>query len=290
MNKRFEFKDVDEEYVNNYEALERKYRIYSTAAQRLVEWAGVKRSDKVVDLGCGTGISSIEIYKRIEEKGKLIGIDISPRMLQSAKRKFRGKRNVRFIVGNAFDLSELINEKVDVVISSFTFYYFLGNLEKVFQEVYKVLKPGGRYAFNITSYLTPITFEEKEYNTFGYILWEVADEVLKKHGYEGRGEYAFDLSLLNNCERVKEMLRNVGYSSVECRVTQLPLTPEATLDFTYEGFWKYGAGTSFSTTLRNLSLEERIKLIEEIVEKTKRRLKSEGVRDIPSILEILAIK
>jgi len=85
-------------------------------------------------LGCGTGISSQEIYQRIGGKGRLIGIDISPRMLDVAKKKFQGKDNVRFIVGDAFNLSDLVDEKVDVVLSNFTFYYFLSGSNKEFHR------------------------------------------------------------------------------------------------------------------------------------------------------------
>ena len=60
-------------------------------------------------MGCGTGISSQEIYQRIGNKGKLIGIDISPRMLELAKKKFQGKDNIRFIVDDGYYLSDLVD-------------------------------------------------------------------------------------------------------------------------------------------------------------------------------------
>lgn len=203
MNKKFEFKKVSPEYVKNYENLERKYKIYSTATKNLIDLANIQETDLVIDLGCGTGISSQEIYQRIKDKGRLIGIDISPRMLEVAKKKFPEKDNVRFIVGDGYCLSELVEQKVDVVLSNFTFYYFLSDLGSLFKQVYQVLKPKGKYVFNLTSYYTPLTFEGKEYNQFGYILWEEADKVLKEKGYQGRGEYVFDLSLLDNCDKVK---------------------------------------------------------------------------------------
>jgi len=290
MSKKFEFKEVSSEYVKNYGGLERKYRVYSTSARRLVELANIRKTDIVVDLGCGTGVSSQEIYQRINDKGKLIGIDVSPRMLETAKKKFQRKDNVRFIVGDGYRLSDLIDEKVDVVLSSFTFYYFLSDLDSLFRQVYDVLKPKGRYVFNITSYFTPLKFEGKEYNRFGYILWGETDKVLKEYGFKGRGKYVFDLSFLNNFDRVREILEKSGFSSVECRLSELPITPSQTLDFTYEGFFKYGFGTSFSSTLRNIPFEKRIELIEEIVKRTKQRFIDENVEETPKIFDILARK
>ena len=137
-------------------------------------------------MGCGTGISSQEIYQRIGNKGKLIGIDISPRMLEFAKKKFQGKDNVRFIVGDGYHLSDLADEKVDVVLSNFTFYYFLSDLDSLFRQVYETLKPYGTYVFNITSYFTPLKFEGREYNKFGYLLWDETDKVLKEKGYDDK--------------------------------------------------------------------------------------------------------
>ncbi len=290
MNKKFEFKEASPEYVENYENLERKYRVYSTSARNLIDLANIQETDGVIDLGCGTGFSSQEIYQRIGDKGKLIGVDVSPKMIEMARKKFQGKDNVRFIVGDGYHLSDLVDEKVDVVLSSFTFYYFISDLNSLFKQIYNVLKPNGRYAFNITSYFTPLTFEGREYNKFGYILWDEADKVLKEKGYMGRGEYVFDLSLLDNFDRVKEILEKSGFSSVECKLSELPITPSQTLDFTYDGFFKYGSGTSFSSTLREIPFEERIGIIEEIIKRTKQRFKDENVEETPKVFDILARK
>jgi len=290
MNKKFEFKEVSLEYIENYENLERKYRVYSISAKRLVELANIQETDVVIDLGCGTGISSQEVYQRIGNKGKLIGIDISPKMLEFAKKKFQGKDNVRFIIGDGYHLSDLVDEKVDVVLSNFTFYYFLSDLNSLFRQVYKMLRPEGKYVFNITSYFTPLKFKGKEYNRFGYILWDETDKVLKERGYKGRGDYIIDLSLLDNCEKVKEILKGSGFSSVEYRLSELPITPPQTLDFTYEGFFKYGSGTSFSSTLRSVPFEKRIGIIEEIIKRTKNKFKDKNIEETPKIFDILAVK
>ena len=45
MSKKFEFKEVSLEYVENYENLERKYRVYSISAKRLVELANIQETD-----------------------------------------------------------------------------------------------------------------------------------------------------------------------------------------------------------------------------------------------------
>lgn len=290
MTKKLDFKEVGRDYVENYENLERKYGVYSASARNLIKLANIQETDTVVDLGCGTGISSQEIYQRIESKGKLIGIDVSSRMLELAEKKFQGKDNARFIVGDGFHLRELAEEKVDVVLSNFTYYYFLSNLDLLFRQVYETLKPNGKYVFNNTPYLTPLTFEGKEYNSFGYILWDEADKVLKKRGYKGRGEFGVNLSLVNNCEKVKEILEENGFSSVECRLSDLPITPSQALDFTYEGFFKYGSVTSFSSILKDIQFEKGMGIIKEIIKRIKQRFKDERVEETPKIFEILAIK
>jgi predicted TPR repeat methyltransferase len=96
----------------------------------------------IVDLGCGTGLSS-ELFRNHAEH--LIGIDISPRMLAKAKEK-----NIydELIEGDIVTALSKVQEPLDLILAIDTFVYF-GNLEEVFQACYQVLKKNGLFSFSV---------------------------------------------------------------------------------------------------------------------------------------------
>ncbi|MBI3033162.1 class I SAM-dependent methyltransferase [Candidatus Woesearchaeota archaeon] len=101
--------------------------------------------DTIVDLGCGTGLST----RRILEKNprKVIGIDFSEAMLAEAGKKFEHEPKIELKIGNAEELSDLVQE-VDKVVSVAVFKYF-PDLDKVLPQIYAVLKPEGEYVFSV---------------------------------------------------------------------------------------------------------------------------------------------
>jgi len=165
-------------HVELYEKLEEGTRIYSTAARSLASFAGIKELDVVVDAGCGTGISTSELVRR---KNRLvIGVDKSADMLRCATAKIR--KGATFICADRLLLDKILKRRVDAVFSSFTYYYFVQSeevLRRFFTSACNVLKENGIFAFNVTSYLTPLAVGGKTYNEFAYCLYKATEEVLK---------------------------------------------------------------------------------------------------------------
>jgi len=96
---------------------------------------GDVKGKRVLDIGCGTG----RCIKTLIDKGAIItGCDISPEMLKIAKKKFL---NVEFAEGDIENLP-FKDDCFDVVLASFLIVH-LKSLQKAFDEVYRVLKPGG---------------------------------------------------------------------------------------------------------------------------------------------------
>lgn len=92
---------------------------------------------KVLDAGCGTG----RMIKKLLEKGAIVtGADISPEMLKIAKKKFD---KAEFVEADIEKLP-FKDESFDVVVASFVIVH-LKDLKKAFDEVYRVLKPGGSF-------------------------------------------------------------------------------------------------------------------------------------------------
>jgi len=97
-----------------------------------------------LDVGCGIG-NSIELLLKEFPETRCVGLDIAEKMIAIAREK--KLPNTEFIIGDAENLpfdETNPEECFDVVICKETFHHF-PNPEKFFSEVYRVLRPGGRF-------------------------------------------------------------------------------------------------------------------------------------------------
>lgn len=119
---------------------------YTAIIDFLLGLTAVHPTDFIVDLGCGTGISTARIEERNPDQ--VIGIDFSEAMLEQARAKFRERENIEFKVASAEELSAIV-QNVDKVVSANVFRYF-NTPDGVLAEVYKTLRQGGEYLFNVS--------------------------------------------------------------------------------------------------------------------------------------------
>jgi len=106
--------------------------------------AELREGEVVLDLGSGGGIDAFLAAKKVGPKGKVIGVDMTEEMVQLAKENAEKMKteNVEFRLGEIEKLP-LEDDMVDVVISNCVIN-LSPDKAKVFSEVFRVLKPGGR--------------------------------------------------------------------------------------------------------------------------------------------------
>jgi len=106
----------------------------------------IPENQTVLDVGCGTGISTFELMKRVQGKGRFYGIDISQKMTDLAviRATDLGYSNVDFRKGDAERL-EFPESSFDLVISNLAFHW-VQNKEKPLREMFRVLRTGGQVA------------------------------------------------------------------------------------------------------------------------------------------------
>ncbi len=109
-----------------------------------VALASLKGGDVVLDLGSGAGFDCFLASERVGPKGKVIGVDMTPEMLDRSRENARkGKyKNVEFRLGEIEHLP-LADESADVIISNCVIN-LSQDKPQVFKEASRVLKPGGR--------------------------------------------------------------------------------------------------------------------------------------------------
>lgn len=124
--------------------------------------ANLKKGEVVLDLGSGTGFDSFLAANEVGSDGRVIGIDITPEMVEKARENARknGVQNIEFILAEIENLP-LPDNSVDVVISNCVIN-LSSDKQKVFQEIYRVLKSGGRVAISDMALLKELPAGLKE--------------------------------------------------------------------------------------------------------------------------------
>lgn len=130
------------------------------------------RGKRVLDLGCGYGWHCK--YATDQGAAEVLGIDMSPKMLEEALRRNRDDR-LRYRVCGVEEY-EYPRETWDVVLSNLTLHY-VADLEAVFRKVYRTLGAGGTFLFNIEHpVFTAGVDQDWSYGTDGKALhWPVDD-------------------------------------------------------------------------------------------------------------------
>jgi SAM-dependent methyltransferase len=111
-----------------------------------VRAAGLTPGEVVIDLGCGGGIDTILAARAVAPSGEAIGLDMLPEMLEVAARDAAaaGVVNVRWLRGD-MEAIPLPDGSVDVVLSNGV-VNLSPRKSRVFAEMYRILRPGGRFA------------------------------------------------------------------------------------------------------------------------------------------------
>jgi len=104
----------------------------------------VKEGEAILDIGCGSGVDAIFAAVMTGPAGKVVGIDITPQMLQRAKENLSmtDLKNIIFEEAAADNLP-FSDQNFDVVISNGAFN-LVPDKPKALSEVFRVLKPKGR--------------------------------------------------------------------------------------------------------------------------------------------------
>jgi SAM-dependent methyltransferase len=115
--------------------------IFGAWAGPVADAAGIGAGDKVLDVGCGTGVLAREALRRAGGEGQVVGLDLNEGMLAVAARTEPG---VAWRSGDAASLP-FEDASFDVVVSQFALMYFPDRVAAL-REMWRTLAPGGRLA------------------------------------------------------------------------------------------------------------------------------------------------
>ncbi len=188
--------------------------------------ADVRAGERVLDVGCGCGQTSLQLAERVGKAGAVVGVDISGPMLERARERARaaGLSNLSFLNRDAQTAG--FDADFDLVFSRFGVMFF-AEPEVAFHNLLSALKPGGR--------LTCATWQALPKNPWMMIPIGAAAKHLPPSdppAPDAPGPFAFA-----DAERVEGILRAAGFDDVHHESVERELlvggggTLDATVDF-----------------------------------------------------------
>jgi ubiquinone/menaquinone biosynthesis C-methylase UbiE len=118
--------------------------------------SSLKEGETVLDLGSGGGFDCFVARKLVGDKGFIIGVDMTPEMIKLSRENLitSGYKNIEFRLGEIENLP-VVCDSIDVVISNCVINLSLDK-EKVFKEIYRVLKKDGRVSISDVVSIAPL--------------------------------------------------------------------------------------------------------------------------------------
>jgi len=189
-----------------------------------ISLANLKEGETVLDLGSGAGFDAFLASKIVGKDGKVIGVDMTPEMIERAKKNAAkgGYKNVEFHLGEIENLP-IENNSIDAIISNCVIN-LSPDKEKVFQEMFRVLKKNGRFMVSDIVLTKPLP-EKLRKSMAAYtacIAGAVSKEeylgFMKTAGFtkvKVVGEALFPMEYLEEDPIIKELIKKSGMSKEE---------------------------------------------------------------------------
>lgn len=213
-NKKEQVTEMFDTISEEYDGLNRviSFGIDIKWRQKVVDLVSSVKPQKVLDVATGTGDLAINLIESGAEE--IIGLDISPGMLDIGRKKVSKKsldQNISMVIGDSEKLP-FDDDTFDAITVAFGIRNFM-NLEKGLSEILRVLKPNGLFVILETSVPTKPIFKQGYQFYSKYILPNIGRLFSKdKKAYSYLSESA---SVFPYGEELNNILSNIGFINVK---------------------------------------------------------------------------
>lgn len=261
--------------VSRYDEFERRYGLFRDLAQILARDCAIESGITVVDVGCGTGISSFALAEMVGTNGKVIGVDLSEGMLEAANENLHNhghKNEPRFMIehermnnegcgriefrrGDAEALEEVVPEMVDTVLYNATIF-LVPNPRISCGGAFRILKQEGILGMNFLNGVFP----DEGGSTQGRVPDDQGRrryDVFTSARDQGWDSAPYGRRICDVAE-LPRILMEVGFRDVREGTVDIPMTRDQIMDF-------YSIPAQSAGLYPKTPYEERVKLLEELL-------------------------
>jgi ubiquinone/menaquinone biosynthesis C-methylase UbiE len=240
------------------------------AGQLLIEELAVAPGEKVLDVGCGTGLLAEYVAGLVGPAGSVVGIDPLPLRITLAQQKERS--NLSFQVGTASDLRDFPEASFAVVYLNAVLHWLPDKLGPL-REIHRVLKKGGRLGI--------LTGSKDHPNQ----LQAIKALVLSREPYSRYAEASGGMAQRVSADELESLLRQTGFA-----VKKLEVRPHVRHHPTPEAAIEFAEASSFGNFLGHLPAELRMAAREEIMRELEQFRTPEGIRRDGARIIAVALK
>ncbi|MCG3209934.1 MAG: Ubiquinone/menaquinone biosynthesis C-methyltransferase UbiE [Anaerolineae bacterium] len=137
---------LEEETARRYQLFTQKTGMYQELSAEMVRLAQLRPGQRVLDVGCGTGVTTHFVLPKIGPTGCVIALDVSAPMLAVARQQISAP-NVTFVAADAAEAAGYVSPPVDRIVCNSVFWQFRHKVE-VLAALRQVLSPDGLLLFN----------------------------------------------------------------------------------------------------------------------------------------------
>ena len=161
-------------------------------AALILEGASIGSGSRALEIGCGTGLFT-DYFS--QSGAEIVAVDLSTDLINLARAR-RLPPNVRFLEKNFEDCA--VDGPFDAVIGSSILHHL--DLERTWDKVYSLLKPGGRISFAEPNMVNPQIYAERHFRRFfpsvspdetAFVRWQLR-RTLEAHGFDSIRITPFD--------------------------------------------------------------------------------------------------
>jgi ubiquinone/menaquinone biosynthesis C-methylase UbiE len=226
-------------------------------AADLIEAAGLRAGDRVLDVACGTGIVARLAAPSVGPTGRVTGLDLNSGMLAVAASVTPPEMAIEWREANA-EAIPLPDEAFDVVFCQFGLQFVPDKLEAL-REMRRVLASDGRLAINLPG-PTPEVFT-------------IIDDALARHIDPDAAGFVRAVFSLHDAGEIRKLLETAGFREVVIRKIERTVHAPSAADF----LWGYVHSTPLADIVAQADDERRARLERQVVKASERFVNSQGL-------------